>query len=77
MRQGCGDIRFAIRGSRRSIRYGPSGQAWQPEESRVSRMVFIGRGLDKEVSNREPNLVRLAYTMTQTRMHLPQAQTAT
>ncbi|KAG2451285.1 hypothetical protein HYH02_003891 [Chlamydomonas schloesseri] len=46
--QGCGDTRFAIRGSRRAIRYGPAGQAWRSEEPRISRMVFIGRGLDQK-----------------------------
>ncbi|KAG2435740.1 hypothetical protein HXX76_006936 [Chlamydomonas incerta] len=46
--QGCGNIRFAVRGSRRAIRYGPAEQPWQPQEQRVSHMVFIGRGLDKE-----------------------------
>lgn len=50
--QGCGNTKFVVRGSREGLGYGPAEQEWQPLEQRINQMVFIGRGLDREVSKR-------------------------
>lgn len=41
-----------FKGAHEAICYGPAEQPWKPDETRFSHVVFIGRGLDKEVSER-------------------------
>ncbi|KAG2451286.1 hypothetical protein HYH02_003892 [Chlamydomonas schloesseri] len=46
--QGYGDQKFVFKGAHEAICYGPAEQPWKPDEMRISHVVFIGRGLDRE-----------------------------
>ncbi|GBF96617.1 hypothetical protein Rsub_09363 [Raphidocelis subcapitata] len=45
---GYGPQRFVFQGVRDTITYGPGDAPWAPGEPRVSQIVFVGRGLDRE-----------------------------
>ena len=43
-----GDTKFVFQGVHEQINFGPTDKPWQPEETRISKMVFIGKNLDYE-----------------------------
>lgn len=43
-----GDERFVFQGVHEQINFGPSDKPFQPNEPRISKMVFIGKNLDYE-----------------------------
>ncbi len=43
-----GDTKFVFQGVHDQINFGPSDKPWGVDESRISKMVFIGKGLDYE-----------------------------
>lgn len=43
-----GDERFVFQGVHEQINFGPSEKPWQPDEPRISKLVFIGKNLDYE-----------------------------
>jgi len=44
---GQGDQKFVFQGVHEQIDFGPAQTKWQPGETRVSKIVFIGRNLDR------------------------------
>ncbi len=45
---GQGDVKFVFQGVHEQINFGPSHKPWGEHETRVSKMVFIGKNLDYE-----------------------------
>ncbi|KAJ8600716.1 hypothetical protein CTAYLR_003926 [Chrysophaeum taylorii] len=45
---GQGDTKFVFQGVHEQINFGPAQTKWQPGEARVSKIVFIGRKLDRK-----------------------------
>eukprot|EP00599_Poterioochromonas_sp_BG-1_P005210 CAMPEP_0173149736 /NCGR_PEP_ID=MMETSP1105-20130129/10512_1 /TAXON_ID=2985 /ORGANISM="Ochromonas sp., Strain BG-1" /LENGTH=474 /DNA_ID=CAMNT_0014064677 /DNA_START=30 /DNA_END=1454 /DNA_ORIENTATION=- len=43
-----GDLKFVFQGVHDQVQFGPSEKPWGPDESRLSKMVFIGKNLDHE-----------------------------
>ena len=43
-----GDTKFVFQGVHEQINFGPSEKPFGPNETRVSKMVFIGKNLDYE-----------------------------
>lgn len=43
-----GDIKFVFQGVHEQINFGPSDKPYQPDEPRITKMVFIGKNLDYE-----------------------------
>lgn len=43
-----GDTKFVFQGVHEQINFGPSDKPWNPDEEKVSKMVFIGKNLDYE-----------------------------
>lgn len=50
--QGYGNTKFVFQGVHETICYGPAEQPWKPNELRMNQLVFIGRGLDRQVRSR-------------------------
>uniref|UniRef100_A0A7S3JV87 CobW C-terminal domain-containing protein n=1 Tax=Aureoumbra lagunensis TaxID=44058 RepID=A0A7S3JV87_9STRA len=48
---GQGDTKFVFQGVHEQINFGPAQSPWQPNEPRVSKIVFIGRNLDRKFLN--------------------------
>eukprot|EP00632_Arachnochrysis_sp_CCMP2950_P006453 CAMPEP_0185703796 /NCGR_PEP_ID=MMETSP1164-20130828/15449_1 /TAXON_ID=1104430 /ORGANISM="Chrysoreinhardia sp, Strain CCMP2950" /LENGTH=384 /DNA_ID=CAMNT_0028371107 /DNA_START=10 /DNA_END=1164 /DNA_ORIENTATION=- len=44
---GQGDTKFVFQGVHEQINFGPAQTPWRPDEPRVSKIVFIGRNLDR------------------------------
>lgn len=44
---GQGDTKFVFQGVHEQINFGPAQTKWLPDEPRVSKIVFIGRNLDR------------------------------
>jgi len=44
---GQGDTKFVFQGVHEQINFGPAQTKWEPDEPRVSKIVFIGRNLDR------------------------------
>jgi G3E family GTPase len=45
---GQGATKFVFQGVHETINFGPSANPWAADEERVSKIVFIGRGLNRE-----------------------------
>jgi G3E family GTPase len=45
---GQGDTKFVFQGVHEQINFGPTETPWQPDEARVSKLVFIGKNLMPE-----------------------------
>jgi G3E family GTPase len=45
-REQQGDERFVFQGVHEQINFGPADKPWQPNEPRISKIVFIGKNLD-------------------------------
>mmetsp|Transcript_55381 Transcript_55381/g.125863 ORF Transcript_55381/g.125863 Transcript_55381/m.125863 type:complete len:83 (+) Transcript_55381:359-607(+) len=45
---GQGNTKFVFQGVHETINFGPSANPWKDDEERVSKIVFIGRGLNRE-----------------------------
>ena len=45
---GQGSTKFVFQGVHESINFGPAAQDWKEDETRVNKMVFIGKDLDKQ-----------------------------
>ena len=43
-----GDVKFVFQGVHEQINFGPAPTPWGPTESRISKLVFIGKNLDYE-----------------------------
>eukprot|EP01042_Synura_sphagnicola_P000257 gene257-266_t len=43
-----GDEKFVFQGVHEQINFGPASKPWGPTEAKVSKLVFIGKGLDAE-----------------------------
>mmetsp|Transcript_8430 Transcript_8430/g.19535 ORF Transcript_8430/g.19535 Transcript_8430/m.19535 type:complete len:345 (+) Transcript_8430:60-1094(+) len=44
---GQGDTKFVFQGVHEQINFGPAKEPWKPDEKRVNKFVFIGKGLDR------------------------------
>ena len=44
---GQGSTKFVFQGVHESINFGPAAEDWKEGETRVNKMVFIGKDLDK------------------------------
>jgi G3E family GTPase len=45
---GQGSTKFVFQGVHETINFGPAKNPWAADEERVSKIVFIGRGLNRE-----------------------------
>jgi G3E family GTPase len=45
---GQGNTKFVFQGVHETINFGPAAEAWKDGEERVSKIVFIGRNLNRE-----------------------------
>lgn len=45
---GQGDTKFVFQGVHEQINFGPAQTKWEPDEPRISKIVFIGRNLNKQ-----------------------------
>ena len=43
-----GDTKFVFQGVHESINFGPAQEPWKEGEPRINKMVWIGKGLDRE-----------------------------
>eukprot|EP00975_Prorocentrum_lima_P046388 9701703-Prorocentrum_lima.AAC.1 len=46
--EGEGDAKFVFQGVHEQIDFGPAKTPWQEGEERLNKLVFIGKGLDRE-----------------------------
>lgn len=45
---GQGDIKFVFQGVHEQINFGPAAEPWKPNEPRINKFVFIGKGLNRQ-----------------------------
>ena len=45
---GQGDTKFVFQGVHEQVNFGPTEHPWQPQEERLSKLVFIGKNLEPE-----------------------------
>ena len=46
--EGQGNTKFVFQGVHETINFGPSANPWKEGEERLSKIVFIGRGLNRD-----------------------------